>query len=41
MAIYIEIRTDNRVKQIVPHLLEIDGFVLIREIDSMNYGRRF
>ena len=41
MAIYIEIKTDNRVKEIVPHLLEIDGFILTGEIDSMNYGEGF
>lgn len=41
MAIYIEIRTDVRVKEIIRHLVEIDGLVLIGETDSVNYGEGF
>lgn len=41
MAVYLEIATDLRVKDLLPDLLGINGIEFSKEIDSVNYGEGF
>ena len=41
MAIHLEIKTDLRVKDLLPYILEVENIVFSYQIDSTNYGEGY